>query len=161
MLHICYCCDSQVKGYTRGKLIRAVGPRIRRRLLHRMNKMAIDTAGLRSFLDPPKRRGKNSVGSGKVAYVVHQRNHKKKALTLGLRKATKSYVKEFLGSGTGHRVKFSLVTQHIHTRICFSGRYERHSQHKRAHTMQQTQLDIRRVDCAQVHQDKGACGVRR
>ena len=160
MLHICYCCDSQVKGYTRGKLIRAVGPRIRRRLLARMDKMAIDTAGLRSFLDPPKRRGKTSVGSGEVGYVLHTRNHTKEALTLGLRKATKSYVKEFLGSG--HRVKFSLGTVHIQTRICFSGRYERHyAQQTRAYTMQHTPLDIRRVDCPQVHQDKEACGVRR
>ena len=80
--------------------MRAVGPRIRRRLLFRMKKLAIDTAGLRSFLDPPRTRGKTRVGSGEVGYVLHTRNHHKAKLTLGLRLASSAYVRELLGRGT-------------------------------------------------------------
>ena len=112
----------QVRGYTRGQLMRAVGPLIRRRLLRRMNRLAIDTAGLRSFLDPPPKRGKTRVGSGEVGYVTHTRNNRKKPLTPRLRRASTSYVRELLGNG--HSVKLSIATTRISSRICISGRYD-------------------------------------
>ena len=101
--------------------MRAVGPRIRRRLLSRMNKLAIDTAGLRSFLDPPRTRGKTRVGSGEVGYVLHTRNNHKATLTLNLRSASSAYVRELLGRG--HSFKLTLDTIRITKRVCYSGRY--------------------------------------
>ena len=112
---------TQVRGYTRGQLMRAVGPKIRRRLLARMNKMNIDTAGLRSFLDPPRKRGKTIKGSGKVGYVVYNRNSSKTPLTSALRIATTTYIRELLGRG--HSLKLNLCTIRISTRICINGRY--------------------------------------
>ena len=101
--------------------MRAVGPRIRRQLLFRMKKLAIDTAELRSFLDPPRTRGKTRVGSGEVGYVLHSRNHRKKKLTLNLRCASSTYVREILGHG--HGFKLTLDTIRITKRVCYSGRY--------------------------------------
>jgi len=112
---------TQVRGYTRGQLMRAVGPKIRRRLLVRMGKLNINTAGLRSFLDPPRTRGKTIKGSGKVGYVVHTRNSSKRPLTSALRLASTMYIRELLGQG--HGLKLNLCTTHISTRICINGRY--------------------------------------
>jgi len=111
--------ENMVRGYTRGQLMRAVGPKIRRKLLRRMHKLDIDTSGLRSFLDPPKQKGKTRVGSGEVGYVVHSRNSKKRQLTCGLRTATTTYLK---GLGIRH-LMLQLGTTRINSRICISGRY--------------------------------------
>ena len=115
---------TQVRGYTRGQLMRAVGTKIRGRLLARMNKLNINTAGLRSFLDPPRTRGKTVKGSGKVGYVVHNRNSTKRPLTYALRIATTTYIRELLGRG--HSLKLNLCTTRISTRICINGRYMHH-----------------------------------
>lgn len=57
-----------------GLMLIAVGPGIRRRLMHRMKKIGIDTSGLRSFLDPSQQSGKTTAGSGKVGYALHTHN---------------------------------------------------------------------------------------
>ena len=120
----CFSCNTyitiQVRGYTRGMMMLALGPAIRRRLLHRMNKLGIDTAGLRSFLDPPHQRGKTIAGSGEVGYAMHTRNTTNMNLTVRLRNATTEYLQE---DALLRNLRFSVQAKFIGNRICISGRY--------------------------------------
>lgn len=114
-----------MRGYTRGLMMNAVGPDIRRRLMHRMDKIGIDTAGLRSFLDPPHQRGKTTAGSGEVGYALQTRNHAKMKLTGPLRRGATNYVHQ--AKGRLPNLNFNLQTDFIGNRICISGRYNTHT----------------------------------
>ena len=100
-------------------MMNAVGPRIRRRLLLRMQKQGIDTAGLRSFMDPPKQRGKTVKGSGQVGYAEHKRNSMSMALTGTLRKATQSYLED---SDHLQSMRIDMRVKIIGNRISINGR---------------------------------------
>jgi hypothetical protein len=61
-----------VRSYCRGVVVRAVNTNTRQRLFERLD--VTEMAGMRSFLDAPKRPGITVKGSGEVRYHLHSRN---------------------------------------------------------------------------------------
>ena len=112
---------NMVRGYCRGLMILAVGPHIRKRLMRRMRLIGIDTAGLRSFLDPPRARGKTVGGTGEVGYATHTRNSAKTFMSQKLKKYTTAYLESLRPQLV--QVRLKLQTTHITNRICINGRY--------------------------------------
>jgi hypothetical protein len=72
---------TQVRSYCRGVVCRAVDPETRTKLFARLH--VTEMASMRSFLDPPPKKGLTIKGSGDVGYALHKRNHTNQVVVQG------------------------------------------------------------------------------
>jgi hypothetical protein len=72
---------TQVRSYCRGVVCRAVDPETRHKLFARLN--VTEMASMRSFLDPPPKKGQTIKGSGDIGYILHPKNHTNEVVVQG------------------------------------------------------------------------------